>query len=93
MQQRYSQREGIYQGNGRADASERISVAPMRPTGKFGGKFNQNLPQDINSDLSGIMSFDRKSLVDAFIIPNLRTIKFNNFNFVLRGIPDNTIDN
>ncbi len=34
--QRVSQRQPMYPGNAKADASERISVAPMRPTGNFG---------------------------------------------------------
>ena len=67
----------------------------MRPTGKFveNDGWIQDDGHEINSDLSGFRSFDRKSLVDAFTIPSLRSIKFNNFNFVLRGIPDNTINN
>lgn len=59
----------------------------MRPTGKFG----QN--PEMNSDLSGVKSLERKSIVEALSAPRLRTIKFNNFNFVVRGIPDNTINN
>ena len=34
--------------------------------------------------------YERNS-IDNLI--NLRTIKFNNFNFVLRGIPDNKLNN
>ena len=30
---------------------------------------------------------------DSMSIPNIRSIKFNNFNYVFRGIPDNKINN
>lgn len=35
----------------------------------------------------------RSSMISGYGVTKIRTIKFNNFNFVLRGIPNNRINN
>lgn len=54
------------------------------------GRLNND---DMNSDLSGIKGYERRSISEALGVSTIRTVKFNNFNFVLRGIPDNKVNN
>lgn len=76
-------------------AAERISVAPYRPTHLVGSPApnNQQPSEELNQDLGSVQTYIRKSVTDPLAFSKLRTIKFNNFNFVFRGIPKNKIDN
>jgi phospholipid-translocating ATPase len=77
--------------------SDNVGGAAQRPSQRVGRFQNQNDIDRISAppQASSVYQQVRASDPEGLALSGLRarTIKFNNFNFVLRGIPNNKINN
>ena len=73
----------------------RISVAPYRPTANFNGQASNqagNSPYspaqpgnnnfEMNSDLEGVKSYERRSIADAFSLPDVSILEFKSLDMI-----------
>lgn len=84
-------------GNGQSgiQMSDNVGGSPQRPSQRVGRFQNQNDIDRISAPPQSSVYQQVRTGDDSMMMSGLkaRTIKFNNFNFVLRGIPNNKINN